>query len=110
MKPLIADRKAEWHPFDFAAGVGLASHTVSRDPNDVILLDGVYSGRPELSDMVDLTVLVEAPDELTRRRRLIARESEPFMTSWHALWDAAEDYYFTQVRPRSTFDLIVTLD
>ncbi|HEY0754285.1 MAG TPA: sigma 54-interacting transcriptional regulator [Ktedonobacteraceae bacterium] len=39
--------------------------------------------------------------------RLIMREGPDFMQRWHALWDVAEDYYFTSVRPRSSFDLIV---
>lgn len=29
------------------------------------------------------------------------------MQRWHQLWDAAEDYYFTHIRPRSSFDLLL---
>jgi uridine kinase len=108
LDPLLAGRSAAWHPFDFESGVGLAAHTISREPADVIILDGVYSARPELRDIVDLTVLVEVPDDLARRHRLVGREGQTFMDSWHALWDGAEDYYFTQIRPPSSFDLVVT--
>lgn len=81
---------------------------MTRKPKPVILLDGVYSARPELADLVDLAVLAEAPNDRARRQRLIAREGEAFMNAWHALWDAAEDHYFSLVRPRSAFDLNVT--
>jgi uridine kinase len=110
LDPLLAGRTAVWRPFNFATGVGLAAHTVRRAPAAVIILDGVYSARPELSDLVDLAVLVESRDDLVRRRRLIAREGTSFMDAWHALWDEAEDHYFTHVRPRASFDLVVTVD
>jgi uridine kinase len=108
LDPLLAGRGATWHPFNFETGIGLAAHSVSCEPADVIILDGVYSARPELRDIVDLTVLVDVPDDLARRHRLVAREGQSFMDSWHALWDEAEDYYFSQIRPPSSFDLIVT--
>jgi uridine kinase len=108
LDPLLAGRSATWHPFNFETGIGLAAHTISREPADVIILDGVYSARPELREIVDLTVLVETQDDLARRHRLVAREGQTFMGSWHALWDGAEDYYFTQIRPPSSFDLVVT--
>lgn len=104
--PLRADRTAAWHPFDFHRGAGLATHQVTRAPAAVIVLDGIYSARPELADLVDLVVLVEADDAL-RRGRLRAREGAAFMDAWHRLWDAAEDYYFTKVQPPSSFDLII---
>jgi uridine kinase len=110
LDPLLAGRTAVWSPFNFATGVGLAAHTVRRTPAAVIILDGVYSARPELSDLVDLAVLVESRDDLVRRRRLIAREGTSFMDAWHALWDEAEDHYFTHVRPRALFDLVITVD
>jgi uridine kinase len=110
LEPLLAGRTPTWHPFNFATGEGLANHTVSRSPAPVIILDGVYSARPELADLVDLTVLVDASDDLDRRRRLLAREGETFMSAWHALWDDAEDYYFKHVRPPESFDLVVLGD
>jgi uridine kinase len=108
LEPLLAGRPAAWHPFDFQAGRGLAAHTVTRDPAPVIVLDGVYSARPELADLVDLAILVEAADDSVRRQRLLAREGAPFMAAWHRRWDEAEDYYFTHVRTRSSFDMVVT--
>jgi uridine kinase len=110
IEPLLAGRNAVYHPFNFARGEGPAEHAVTVKPAPVILLDGIYSARPELSDLVDLAVLVDMPDDRLRRRRLIAREGESFMAAWHAIWDEAEAHYFSHVRPRESFDLFVTSD
>jgi len=77
-------------------------------PAPVILLDGNFSTGPQLVDLVNLTVLVEAPD-IERHARLVKRGEDPsFLQRWHALWDAVEEYYYTSVRPRGSFDLVVT--
>jgi uridine kinase len=113
VEPLREGKTARWHAFDFEAGVlpdgtyGMSSDWVSRDPAPVVLLDGAYSAGPQLADLVDLTVLVDAP-EGERRARLEAREDPHFLEAWHARWDAAEAHYFTRVRPPSAYDLIVT--
>ena len=111
LEPLLAGRPASWHPLWFEAGVGWLGwkeETVHLEPAAVILLEGTYAARPELADLVDLAVLLVVPDDV-RRARLRAREGEAFMHRWHALWDHAEDYYFSQVRPPQSFDLVLTL-
>ena len=112
LEPLLAEKSASWHPLDFLpeiGWIGWKDEVVSLEPAPVILLDGVYSTRPELSDLVDLAILVEADDQI-RRKRLVVREGQAFMTRWHKLWDSAEDYYFTQICPPSSFDMIVRND
>ena len=111
--PLLAGSVARWHPFDFAAGprpdgtYGMSRAVVERAPERVIVLDGVYSARPELADLVDLAVLVDVPIA-ERHARLSAREDPQFLAAWHVRWDAAEAYYFARVRPRESFDVVVT--
>jgi uridine kinase len=113
LEPLLAGKPAKWHAFDFAAGVrpdgtyAMRTDFVEREPAAVIVLDGAYSTRPELADLIDLSVLVDVPAAV-RHERLAAREDSTFLAAWHARWDAAEEYYFTQVRPKATFDLVVT--
>jgi hypothetical protein len=51
-------------------------------------------------------VLVQAPEEV-RHRRLARREAPQFLAAWHARWDAAERWYFSQVVPESAFDRVV---
>lgn len=112
LEPLRAGRAAIWHPFDFAAGeredgsYAFASESVRREPAPLIILDGAYSSRPELADLVNCVILVDAPIA-TRRERLALREAPAFLEVWHTRWDAAEDSYFTKVRPRESFDIVV---
>jgi uridine kinase len=87
----------------------MAADAVTRRPASVIVLDGAYSARPEISDLIDLTVLVDLPTE-ERHKRIGQREDDrAFVDAWHARWDAAEDYYFIHVRPPSSFDLVVAV-
>jgi uridine kinase len=112
LEPLRAGRAAHWHPFDFATGerpdgtYAVAAHPVRLEPAAIIILDGAYSSRPELADLIDLAVLIEVPASV-RRQRLAAREAPAFLNAWHARWDAAETFYFAEVRPAAAFDLIV---
>jgi para-aminobenzoate synthetase len=112
LEPLLAAKPAQWHAFDFAAGelpngtYAMRTDFVEREPRAVIVLDGAYSCRPELADLIDLSVLIDAPLKV-RHERLARREDKKFLSSWHARWDAAEEYYFTTIRPRSSFDLVV---
>lgn len=113
LEPLLAGKSARWHPFDFDTvrpdgTYAMRTDFVECQPADVILLDGAYSSRPELADLIDLSVLIDVPVSV-RHERLAARENSHFLESWHLRWDAAEAYYFTHVRPRSAFDLVVTL-
>jgi uridine kinase len=109
LEPLLAGRSAAWHPFDFAARKGLDTRVVTCAPASVIILDGLYSARPELADLIGLRVLVESPAQI-RAQRLVAREGAGFMRIWQSIWDAREEYYFSVLRPRESFDLIVNSD
>jgi uridine kinase len=73
----------------------------------VIIIDGIYSCRPELDDVIDLSVLVEAPAAI-RRQRHNEREATD-EAGWHSRWDDAEDHYFAHVRPPESYDLVVHL-
>jgi uridine kinase len=110
LEPLRAGRDAFWHPFDFASydyatGSGLAGELVTRQPTKVIVLEGIYSSRPELGDLIDLTVLIDASPAV-RRQRHDEREATD-EADWHNRWDEAEDYYLTNVRPPGSYDLVV---
>jgi uridine kinase len=71
----------------------------------VIVLGGLYSGRPELADLIDLSVIVVAPTAV-RRQRHDKREATD-QAQWHRRWDEAEDYYFAHVRPSQSYDLVI---
>ena len=113
LEPLVARQPARWRPFDFAAGeredgtYGLLTEWTELAPSDVIVLEGTYSARPELADLVDFAVLVDVPAAV-RHRRLAQREVEDCLKAWHERWDGAEEHYFSRVRPPGSFELVVT--
>jgi uridine kinase len=62
--PLIEGRAAKWHPFNWEnfPDIGkkeLSHETITCQPKDTIILDGAYSSRPELQDIIDVSVLVQ---------------------------------------------------
>jgi uridine kinase len=105
-EPLRAGRRASWRTFDWETGEGLSIDELTCDPVPVVVIDGAYSSRPELQDVIDVSVLVKLEDH-TRRSRLVAREGQEYMAQWHSIWDAAEDYYFSRIRPEESFNLIL---
>lgn len=115
IEPLLKGRSAKWHAFDFESGkrpdgtYGMQTDISERKPANVVLIEGAYSASPELADLMDLAILIDVPVE-ERHARLEAREDKDFLEKWHKRWDEVETYYFTQVRPKSSFDLIVRLN
>lgn len=112
LNPLKNGSPAKWFAFDFEAGLrpdgtyGMESEPKTLMPADCILLEGAYSASPELSDFVDFTILIDIPVQ-ERHARLAARQDEEFSKTWHEVWDEVEEYYFTQVMPKESFDLVV---
>lgn len=104
---LRAGQGASYHAFDWDAFDGSAVQEATRiAPAPVILLEGVYAARPELRDLLDLTILATVPDAV-RHSRLIAREGE--IGPWEVQWHEAEDWYFAEAAPTSSFDLVLDL-
>lgn len=106
LQPLRSGVQASWHPFDWETMEGLAPDPITAQPSSLVILDGAYSSRPELADLIDLAILVTLPDGV-RRARLERREGEDYMSEWHSIWDEAEEYYFGTVRPPEAFDVVI---
>lgn len=101
---LRSGQAARWRPFDWDAFDGsLRAQPIDADPRAIMILEGVYSARPELADLVDLRVLVRVPHEV-RMARLIAREG--VIGPWERQWHDAEEHYFAAVMPELNFDVI----
>jgi uridine kinase len=109
LEPLLAGQAASWRTFAWESLFeGASGRTHTCDPVPVIVLDGVYSARPELRDLVDVAVLVTLDDRV-RRSRLRDREGREFMRGWHRMWDEAEGHYFDIVLVDRGFDVQLTL-
>jgi uridine kinase len=100
--PLRARRAARFRRFDWERGSGLAGMVVV-EPRDLIVVEGVFSAAPELSDLVDRSVFIDTP-EPERLRRLRGRVAPE---EWDDEWLAAERAYFELTRAPSSFDLVV---
>jgi uridine kinase len=103
LEPLRARLGVVFGRFDWERGSGLDG-TVTVEPGDLILVEGVYSAAPELRDLVDRSVFVDTPEQ-ERLRRLRGRVKPE---EWDDQWLLAEQAYFGVIRPPSSFDLIVS--
>jgi uridine kinase len=112
LEALARGEVAEWFPFDWNAPDWDAGDQLLSDvamtcrPASVVILEGAYSARPELHDLLDLTVLLDTPSEI-RRARLLQREGAEYRSDWEARWSSAEEHYFGQVMPPRAFDLVI---
>jgi uridine kinase len=70
-----------------------------------VVIEGLFVSRPELADLVDVTVLVATDAAARERRQLERADATP---DWLMRWDAAERWYFDNVRPPASFDVTIT--
>lgn len=115
IEPLLKGSPAQWYAFDSESQCPDGTYEMQtdiseRNPAKIILIEGAYSASSELADLVYLAILVDVPVK-ERHVRLAVREAdEDSLQKWHHRWDEVETYYFTQVRPKRFFDLIVKLN
>lgn len=115
IEPLRSGRPAGWHAFDFSSGLredgtfGMEIQGKERQPAEVILLEGAYAASPKLSDLIDLSVLLDVARS-KRHARLRDREDFAFRRAWHERWDEVEVYYRREVKPKSSYDLVIELE
>jgi uridine kinase len=109
--PLAQGMRARYRRFDWETGHGFTGE-IAVEAREVVLVEGVYSARPEFEDLLALKVLVEVAESTREQRRqqrarTVSRDDP---VGWDARWHAAEWHYFHAIRPRGTFDLIVDGD
>lgn len=105
LEPLAAGRVARYRAFDWSSLGPAARLGPSRQlqPAPLVVLEGVYAARPELSDLVSASVLMTV-DEAARSARLARRGDDPV---WAALWQRGERHYFRHVLTPADADLVV---
>jgi molybdenum cofactor guanylyltransferase len=99
--PLRAGESATYQPYDWDADDGRLAPPKTNAAADVIIVDGVYAARPELRDLVDVTVYLGV-DPKTRARRYLERQNDP---DWARFWERGEAHYFGTVRLPASFDI-----
>jgi uridine kinase len=100
--PLQRGETAKFQRYDWSADRLL--DWVNVDPAEIVLVEGVYSSRPELRPMLDAIIFVDAPRD-ERLRRVLARDPNP--SDWLTAWMSAEDWYLNQIRPQDSADLLL---
>ena len=71
--------------------------------SELLIVEGVYSCRPELRPYYSHTIFVKLPGE-TRKRR--AEERGENTSFWIERWMAAENFYLAKVNPESAADWV----
>ena len=109
---LLTHGEAFWIPFGWGASgwasddPPFATTLVRARRAPLIVLEGVYSCRPELHDLIDRRILLDAPAEI-RTERLRQRDGAHHDSDWMRRWARPEQHYFTSVMPPRRFDLVV---
>ena len=73
-------------------------------PQDVVIVEGVFSTRPELRPLLGVTVYVDTSREV-RLARTRSRQYEDL--DWLESWMAAEDWYVEHIRPAKHVDIVL---
>lgn len=112
LKSLQTVGSATWRSFDWHSELWdqdnppLQPHRRSAQVRNVVIVEGVYSARPELAGYYDTRVLLDVPFTLSRQRARI-READAYHPDWSQRWSAAETTYFSECMPRENFDLVL---
>ena len=102
--PLKEKRSTRYQRYDWKTDVLAEWHTISN--TDLVLVEGVYTIRRELTDLYDLKIWVDCP-RVIRLARGIARDGEKARSVWEQDWMPKEDNYVKMHLPRERADLFV---
>ena len=100
--PLSMHSRARYRRYDWVTDSIAEWHEI--EPRGVVIVEGVYSTRPELRPYFGVTVYVDAPREV-RLARLLDRGYPDI--SWVAHWMAGEDWYAEHLQPTRQVALVV---
>lgn len=105
LDPLLAARPGRYQRWDWDTDTGAEWHDVPL--RATVVVEGVGSTRTELGSPWDLTVWVDAPQEV-RLRRGVERDGEAMRHVWVDIWIPQEDRYVASERPHERADVIVS--
>ena len=104
IEPLLRGEPASYQPYDWV-NRRPADTTVTVEPNDVVIVEGVGATRRAWRDRLALRIWVDCPRDL-RLARGIARDGEELRGFWQE-WMKAEDAYVADERPETYADVVV---
>lgn len=105
--PIAAGRSAGYRRYDWSSGTLRLEDLQNVLPVGMIVVEGVYTARPELAAYYDLLVYVDTPPRESLER-LRARGHDHGPIDWESRWRLAEEHYLAVGRPRERADLVVS--
>src|SRR5690349_9390665 len=90
--PLASGAAAHYQRYDWLTGELAPGELHEVACCGVVIVEGVYTARPDLAGYYDLTIWVDAPREVCMRR-LDERGHDHGPGNWNERWRAAEDHY-----------------
>lgn len=102
LTPLRNGQPARYQRYDWSSD--RLAEWIAVEPREIVLIEGVFSTRPELRAMIDVAIFIETPRD-ERVRRMLAR-SQP-STAWIDQWMAAEDWFLENTAPQRGADLVL---
>ncbi len=100
--PLRGGKSARYRRYDWSTD--RIAEWIEVESREIVLVEGVFSTRPELRPLLDVAIFIETPRE-ERIRRMSARPQGS--TSWMDHWMAAEDWYLEHIAPHRRADLVI---
>jgi uridine kinase len=104
LEPLANNKEGKYQRYDWDSDSLSEWHRVS--VGGIVIIEGVYSTRKELSDFYDFKIFVDCPREL-RLKRGIERDGESAKDIWEKIWMVAEDKYMMEHKTSEEADLVV---
>ena len=102
LETLTTGQIAKYRRYDWSANK--LGENVRINPQGLVIVEGCYSLRPELTPFYHLSFFVETPSTLRMERQ---RQRGDACAAWMARWHAAESYHFLKNAPEEAADLIV---
>jgi uridine kinase len=99
-----AGQTAAFEPYDWERNT-LSQSLKTIEAAHLAVVEGLFAARPELDDLIDISVLIESPPSTRQARQ---RQRGDATDDWLKRWDAAERLYLEVIRPATSFDLVVS--
>ena len=104
LKPLKENRPAIFRVYSWDTDRMEGENTVT--PGGIVIVEGVYAIREELSRFYDLKIWIDVPKEI-RIKRGLARDGEEARSRWFDDWIPMEDRYVAAQKPQLRADIII---
>ena len=103
LTPLAAGGTASWRAWDWTADEDGPER--STPPADVVIVEGVGSACRAALDFLDVSIWVDAPDEV-RRSSALTRDGDTYAPFWDR-WARQEQAWLNRDQPQLTADIVV---